>query len=103
MVPGYGGNVLIDPTARIGQGCRVGPDVVIGAGAVIGDGVRLRECVVMAEAEVGDCAWIKESVVGWRANVGKWVCCLRDWDVKVLLENMSFASPLRTSNSQGSP
>ncbi|RUS21827.1 hypothetical protein BC937DRAFT_91357 [Endogone sp. FLAS-F59071] len=101
LVPGYGGNVLIDPTARIGQGCRVGPDVVIGAGAVVGDGVRLRECVVMAEAEVGDCAWIKESVVGWRANVGKWdlletICRLPHLFVpplpKARLENVSLDS-----------
>ena len=27
-----------DPTAKIGDGCRIGPNVVIGPGAVIQDG-----------------------------------------------------------------
>ena len=27
-----------DPTAKIGEGCRIGPNVVIGPGAVIQDG-----------------------------------------------------------------
>jgi len=30
--------VLVDPTATIGEGCRIGPNVVIGPSAVIQDG-----------------------------------------------------------------
>jgi mannose-1-phosphate guanylyltransferase len=39
---GIVGNVLIDPTAKIGKDCLIGPDVVIGPGCVVGDGARYR-------------------------------------------------------------
>lgn len=45
--PGFVKNVLVDPTAKIGQGCLIGPDVSIGPGCVIEDGVRLSNCVIM--------------------------------------------------------
>jgi hypothetical protein len=41
------GNVLIDPSAKIGKGCKIGPDVVIGAGCVVEDGVRLARCILL--------------------------------------------------------
>lgn len=37
------GNVLVDPTAKIGAGCRIGPNVTIGPNCVIEDGRRF-EC-----------------------------------------------------------
>ncbi|CAH3198998.1 unnamed protein product, partial [Porites evermanni] len=36
--PGSIGNVLVDPSAKIGENCRIGPNVVIGPNAVIQDG-----------------------------------------------------------------
>lgn len=36
--PGAVGNVLVDPSATIGEGCRIGPNVTIGADVVIEDG-----------------------------------------------------------------
>ncbi|GBF96427.1 mannose-1-phosphate guanylyltransferase-like [Raphidocelis subcapitata] len=45
--PSFSGNVLAHPTAKVGGGCKIGPDVSIGEGCVIGDGVRLSNCVVM--------------------------------------------------------
>jgi mannose-1-phosphate guanylyltransferase len=45
--------VLAHPTAKIGSGCKIGPDVSIGEGCVIGDGVRLSNCVVMRGVKVG--------------------------------------------------
>ena len=33
------GNVLVDPTAKIGNGCRIGPNVTIGPNCVIEDGL----------------------------------------------------------------
>lgn len=36
--PGVVGNVLVDPTAKIGSGCRIGPNVTIGPDVVIEDG-----------------------------------------------------------------
>lgn len=35
---GVVGNVLIDPTATIGKGCRIGPNVTIGPDVVVEDG-----------------------------------------------------------------
>ncbi len=60
----FGGNVMVDPTAKIGKGCRIGPNVVIGPGCVIGDGVRLQRCVLLEDSKVKDHAWIKSTIVG---------------------------------------
>jgi mannose-1-phosphate guanylyltransferase len=68
----YGGNVLIDPSAKIGQGCRIGPNVTIGPNVVIGDGVRLQRCVLLRGSKVKDHAWIKSTIVGWNSTVGRW-------------------------------
>ena len=40
------GNVLVDPTAKIGDNCRIGPNVTIGPGVVIEDGVCIKRYVV---------------------------------------------------------
>lgn len=48
------GNVLIDPTAKIGNNCKIGPNVTIGPGVVIGDGVRLKSSVLMKECNIKD-------------------------------------------------
>lgn len=37
--PGMVGNVLIDPTAKIGADCQIGPNVTIGPGVVLEDGM----------------------------------------------------------------
>ncbi|KAK3292715.1 nucleotide-diphospho-sugar transferase [Chaetomium fimeti] len=68
----YGGNVLIDPSAKIGKNCRIGPNVTIGPDVVVGDGVRLQRCVLMAGSKVKDHAWIKSTIVGWNSSVGRW-------------------------------
>lgn len=67
------GNVLVDPTARIGAGCKIGPNVVIGAHVVIEDGVRLSKCVIFDNAVVRANAWVSSSIVGWSSVVGRWV------------------------------
>src|SRR5436190_4273489 len=48
----YGGNVLIDPSSKVGRNCRIGPNVTIGPNVVIGDGVRLQRCVILAGSKV---------------------------------------------------
>lgn len=40
--PGVVGNVIVDPTATIGNNCQIGPNVTIGPGVVIEDGKFLR-------------------------------------------------------------
>ncbi len=48
------GNIMVDPSAKIGRNCKIGPNVVIGAKCTIGDGVRLSNAVIMPNAHVKD-------------------------------------------------
>ncbi|KAA6411040.1 MAG: mannose-1-phosphate guanyltransferase [Lasallia pustulata] len=68
----YGGNVLVDPSAKIGKNCRIGPNVTIGPNVVIGDGVRLQRCVLLAGSKIKDHAWVKSTIVGWNSTIGRW-------------------------------
>lgn len=44
---GIVGNVLIDPSAKIGKGCRIGPNVTIGPDVIIEDGVCIKRCTIL--------------------------------------------------------
>ena len=66
------GNVLVDPSAKIGRNCLVGPDVSIGQGCEIGDGVRLSRCVVMRGVTVANYAKVSDTIIGWGSRIGKW-------------------------------
>ncbi|EFJ46105.1 hypothetical protein VOLCADRAFT_81984 [Volvox carteri f. nagariensis] len=70
--PGISGNVLVDPTAKIGEGCLIGPDVSISAGCVIGNGVRLSHCVIMRGVQIKDHTKVDLSIIGWDSRVGAW-------------------------------
>jgi len=70
---GIKGNVLVDPTAKIGEGCLIGPDVSIGPGCVVEDGARLSKCCIMRNAMVKKHACVSNSLVGWESRVGQWV------------------------------
>ncbi|KAG7828794.1 hypothetical protein KL920_003290 [Ogataea angusta] len=67
-----GGNVLIDPSAKIGKGCKIGPNVVIGPNCIIGDGVRIQRSTILKNSQIKDHAWVKSTIVGWNSTVGKW-------------------------------
>lgn len=67
------GNVLIHPTATIGQQCLLGPNVTIGSGCVIEDGVRMSNTAVMERVTVGAHSYISGSILGWESRIGKWV------------------------------
>jgi len=66
------GNVLLDPSVKIGNGCLIGPDVSIGSDCVIGDGVRLRHCVIMKGTKVKAYSQVLNSIIGWYCSTGKW-------------------------------
>jgi len=68
----YGGNVLVDPSAKIGKNCRIGPNVTVGPNVVIGDGVRIQRSVLLSGSKVKDHAWIKSTIVGWNSSIGRW-------------------------------
>lgn len=66
------GDNIIDSSAIIGKGCRIGPHVSVGPGCVIGDGVRLKNCSVMRGASIKSHACVSNSIVGWDSVVGEW-------------------------------
>ncbi|CAF0935273.1 unnamed protein product [Adineta ricciae] len=67
------GNVLVDPTAKIGERCRIGPNVVIGARVIVQDGVCLKNCTILADSLIKSHSWIANCVIGWRCTIGQWV------------------------------
>lgn len=69
----YVGNVLVDPSAKIGNNCRIGPNVVIGPNCVIEDGVCIKRCTVLANSRVQSHSWLQSSIIGWKCTIGKWV------------------------------
>jgi len=84
----YGGNVLVDASAKIGKNCRIGPNVTIGPNCVIGNGVRIQRSVIMEGCRIKDHAWIKSSIVGWRGMIGRWA---RLENISVLGEDVSVS------------
>ena len=64
--------VLIHDTARIGEGCVIGPDVTIGPGCVLGHGVRVKGSAILDGSELQDSSYVSGSIVGWKSKVGKW-------------------------------
>lgn len=67
------GNVLVDPTAKIGTGCRIGPDVVIGPNCVVEDGVRLHTTTLLPGSTVRSHSFVSKAIIGWQSTVGEWV------------------------------
>ncbi|XP_049283157.1 mannose-1-phosphate guanyltransferase beta [Anopheles funestus] len=70
---GFVGNVLVDPTAKIGAGCRIGPNVTIGPNVVIEDGVCIKRCTILKDAIIKSHSWLDSCIIGWRCVVGRWV------------------------------
>ncbi|XP_053681259.1 mannose-1-phosphate guanyltransferase beta [Anopheles nili] len=70
---GFVGNVLVDPTAKIGAGCRIGPNVTIGPNVVIEDGVCIKRCTILKDAVIKSHSWLDSCIIGWRCVVGRWV------------------------------
>jgi UDP-3-O-[3-hydroxymyristoyl] glucosamine N-acyltransferase len=63
----------VDPTARLGDGCRIGPFVTVGARATVGDGCVLHPGVVVGDdTSLGDgCELHANVVVRERCTVGR--------------------------------
>ena len=79
--PGVAPSAVVDATARVGEGCRIGASAVIEAGAEIG-----RRCLIGANAvigravqigddvTIGPCAVLSHCVVGDRVYVHRGAC-----------------------------
>jgi len=98
--PGIVGPVLIDSSAKIGKGCKIGPFVTIGPNCVVGDGVRMKEAVVLEGVKIGDNSYISNSIVGWKSVVGKWV---RIQNVSVLGQDVTVNDELYINGGQVLP
>jgi mannose-1-phosphate guanylyltransferase len=70
--PSYIGNVIVDESAQVGEGCLIGPDVSIGQGCIIEAGVRLSQCTIMRGVRVKKHACISGSIIGWHSTIGQW-------------------------------
>ncbi|KAK4300145.1 hypothetical protein Pmani_007865 [Petrolisthes manimaculis] len=70
---GIVGNVLVDPSARIGRNCRIGPNVTIGPDVVIEDGVCIKRCTILRGATIHSHTWLENCIIGWKCSVGQWV------------------------------
>jgi mannose-1-phosphate guanylyltransferase len=64
--------VLIHESAKIGKDCQIGPNVIIGENVVIGDGCRLERCTIFEKSTIGSYSYVKDSIIGWGAILGKW-------------------------------
>ena len=71
--PKFLGNVMVDPSATIAEGCVIGPHVVIGPNCIIERGVRLSRTTILKGATVSENSWINSSIIGWNSTIGKWV------------------------------
>lgn len=67
------GNVIVDPSARIGDNCRIGPNVIIGPGVVVEDGVCIKRSTLLRGCHVKEHSWLNSCIVGWKCRVGRWV------------------------------
>jgi mannose-1-phosphate guanylyltransferase len=94
------GPVFIDPSAKIGQGCCFGPNVVIGANVVIGDGVRLINTAVFKGAVIRNHSWLNRTIVGWECIIGSWVRMEND---TVLGEDVTVADEVYINGAKVLP
>ncbi|KAL9888814.1 GDP-mannose pyrophosphorylase B isoform 2-T2 [Glossina fuscipes fuscipes] len=65
--------LTVDPSAKIGDGCRIGPNVTIGPDVVIEDGVCIKRSTILKGAIIKSHSWLDSCIVGWRCVVGRWV------------------------------
>lgn len=70
---GIVGNVLIDPSAKIGAGCQIGPDVCIGPNVVIKDGLLVKRCTIFSDSKLNSHSRLDSCIIGWGCEIGKWV------------------------------
>ncbi|EGT40074.1 hypothetical protein CAEBREN_32177 [Caenorhabditis brenneri] len=81
------GNVLVDPTATVGENCVIGPDVVIGPRVKIEGGVRIQHSTILSDSvtqlvflffkytlqTISNYSWVSGSIVGRKCHIGSWV------------------------------
>jgi len=64
------GNVLVDPSAQVGEGAVLGPDVVVGPGVVVEAGARVKRSTLLDRSRVKAHAFVSSSIIGWSSSIG---------------------------------
>jgi len=64
--------VFIHPSAKVDPSAVLGPNVTIDANCVIGEGVRIKESVILPGVRIKDNACIIDSIIGWNSTIGTW-------------------------------
>lgn len=67
------GNVMIDSSSVIEEGCKIGPNVVIGPNVTVKKGTRLKDCTIVGNTVIGQNTYIENSIISWRCKIGSWV------------------------------
>lgn len=67
------GNVFIDPSSKIEEGCVIGPNVVIGKNVEIKKGVRVINSVLLDGCVIEEHSYISGSIIGWKSKISRWV------------------------------
>lgn len=71
LTPGIADSAVVDPTARIGAGCRIEPGAVIGADVVVGERCRIgANAVIGAAVTIGNDTDIGENASLTHCDVG---------------------------------
>uniref|UniRef100_A0A0A9WVN3 Mannose-1-phosphate guanyltransferase beta n=1 Tax=Lygus hesperus TaxID=30085 RepID=A0A0A9WVN3_LYGHE len=65
------GSVMIDPTAKVGHGCVIGPNVTIGANCHIAPSCRISNTAIFNNCTIDTGAYIDHSIIGWSSKVGR--------------------------------
>lgn len=50
---------------------QIGPNVSIGRNVTVGAGARIRESIILDDANVGEHACVLHAIIGWKCVVGK--------------------------------
>ncbi|KAH8684869.1 putative mannose-1-phosphate guanyltransferase [Tricladium varicosporioides] len=64
--------VFIHPTAQVDPTAKLGPNVSIGPRVVVGAGARIKEAIVLEDAEIKHDSCVLYSIIGWNSKVGAW-------------------------------
>ena len=59
------GNVMIHPSAKIHEGCKIGPNVVIDHDAEVFSGVCIKNATILHHTKIKSHAYIENSIISW--------------------------------------
>lgn len=76
------------------DGCKIGPNVSIGKNVKIGTGVRLKNCIICDDVEIGDHSVVMNAIISRGVTIGKWCRIEGTLNSLVLEASLEHASKL---------